>query len=122
MSQGKKKKKIVWQRYIGMAFMMLMGAICGVVMISYLDEFTADAPLYQELLSLVGLVLGMYIALFFHILIHEGGHLVFGLLTGYQFSSFRVASFIWVKENGKLKLKRLRLAGTAGQCLMGPPI
>ena len=65
MSKGQKKKKIVWQQYIGTAFMMLIGGICGVVMVSYLDRPTADTPFYQEILFLFGLFLGMYFALFF---------------------------------------------------------
>lgn len=100
---------------------MLIGAICGFIMIWYIDNSSADTPLYQEILSLVGLFLGMYVALFFHMIVHEAGHLVFGLMTGYKFCSFRIASFMWLKENGKLKLKRLTLAGTGGQCLMTPP-
>ena len=119
MSRG--KKKFVWQQYIGMAFTVLIGAICGFIIVWYIDNFPADTPLYQEILSLVGLFLGMYVALFFHMIVHEAGHLVFGLMTGYQFCSFRIASFMWLKENGKLKLKRLTLAGTGGQCLMTPP-
>ena len=121
MNEVKKKKKIVWQQYIGMAFMMLIGAMCGFIMVWYIDKSSADTPLYQEILSLVGLFLGMYVALFFHMIVHEAGHLVFGLMTGYKFCSFRIASFMWQKENGKLKLKRLTLAGTGGQCLMTPP-
>ena len=121
MNEVKKKKKIVWQQYIGMAFMVLIGAMCGFIMIWYIDKSSADTPLYQEILSLVGLFLGMYVALFFHMIVHEAGHLVFGLMTGYKFCSFRVASFMWLKENGKLKFKRLTLAGTGGQCLMTPP-
>ena len=121
MNEVKKKKKIVWQQYIGMAFMMLIGAMCGFIMVWYIDKSSADTPLYQEILSLVGLFLGMYVALFFHMIVHEAGHLVFGLITGYKFCSFRVASFMWLKENGKLKFKRLTLAGTGGQCLMTPP-
>ena len=121
MNEVKKKKKIVWQQYIGMAFMMLIGAMCGFIMVWYIDKSSADTPLYQEILSLVGLFLGMYVALFFHMIVHEAGHLVFGLMTGYKFCSFRVASFMWLKENGKLKFKRLTLAGTGGQCLMRHP-
>ena len=101
--------------------MMLIGAMCGFIMVWYIDKSSADTPLYQEILSLVGLFLGMYVALFFHMIVHEAGHLVFGLMTGYKFCSFRVASFMWLKENGKLKFKRLTLAGTGGQCLMTPP-
>jgi len=118
---NKRRRKIVWQQYIGMAFMMLIGAICGFIMVWYIDNSSADTPLYQEILSLAGLFLGMYVALFFHMIVHEAGHLVFGLMTGYKFCSFRIASFMWLKENGKLKMKRLTLAGTGGQCLMTPP-
>lgn len=121
MNQVKKKKKILWQQYVGMAFMMLIGAFCGLIMVWYIDRSSADTLLYQEILYLVGLFLGMYVALFFHMIVHEAGHLVFGLMTGYRFSSFRIASFMWLKENGKLKLKRLTVAGTGGQCLMTPP-
>ncbi len=115
-----KKKKLVWQQYVGIAFMMLIGAICGFIMVMYVDKFSEDTPLHKEIPALAGLFLGMYAALLFHLILHETGHLIFGLLTGYKFSSFRIFSFMWLKENGKLKLKRLSLAGTGGQCLMTP--
>lgn len=125
MNQPKKKKKIVWQQYIGTAFSLLCGAICGYVMVMFIDNFSDDIVQHIETLSLVGFCLRMYVAFyvafFFHTLTHEAGHLLFGLMTGYKFSSFRVASFMWLKENGKLKLKRVRVAGTGGQCLMVPP-
>lgn len=60
-------------------------------------------------------------AFYLQIIIHEAGHLVFGLLTGYRFSTFRIASFLWMREDGKLRMKRYKLAGTGGQCLMEPP-
>ena len=120
MTREKKKKKIVWQEYIGTAFMMLMGAICGVIIVWYIDKSSADT-LYQRLLLFAGLFLGTYAALFFHIIVHEAGHLVFGLLTGYRFGSFRIASLLLLKENGKWKWKRLSIVGTGGQCLMAPP-
>lgn len=122
MSEKQKKKKIVWQKYIAMAFFVLIGAVCGFLMILYIDKGTdAGAPLYKEILSFVGLFLGMYAAIFVQMIIHEAGHLIFGLLSGYKFSSFRIFSFMWVKENGKIKFRRLSLAGTGGQCLMTPP-
>ena len=63
----------------------------------------------------------LLLACWVQIILHEGGHMVFGLLTGYRFSSFRIGSFMWVKEEGKLRLKRLSIAGTGGQCIMAPP-
>lgn len=118
---NKPKKKVVWQQYVGTVFSMLIGAICGYAMIMFINNFSDDTSLYIKILSLVGLFLGMFVAFFFHMLIHEAGHLVFGLMTGYKFSSFRIASFMWLKESGKLKLKRVNVAGTGGQCLMIPP-
>jgi len=110
-----KKKKLKWQQYIGMAFMMLIGAVCGFLMVMFVDRFSEDTPIHVEVLSLIGLFIGMYVSIFFHLILHEAGHLVFGLMTGYRFSSFRILSFMWVKENDKIKLRRLSLAGTGGQ-------
>lgn len=121
MSEKAKKKKIQWQQSIGTIFMMLIGAVCGIVMVICADRLGENAPLHQEILFVMGLFIGMYVAFFLHILIHEAGHLIFGLLTGYKFSSFRIFSFIWLKENGKVKFKKLNIPGTAGQCLMIPP-
>lgn len=66
--------------------------------------------------------LGYYlITMVLHTVIHEAGHLVFGLLSGYRFLSFRVFSFTIVKNDGKLAIKKLKVLGTMGQCLMEPP-
>ena len=61
------------------------------------------------------------VATILHVIIHEGGHMVFGLLSGYEFLSFRIMSFTIVKKDGKLIVKKLNIAGTGGQCLMYPP-
>ena len=121
MSEKPKKKKTVWQQYIAMAFFVLIGAACGFLMARYIDGFGTEKPLREEILSLVGLFLGMYAAIVAQLIIHEAGHLVFGLLSGYTFSSFRIFSFMWVKDDGKIRFRRLSIAGTAGQCLMAPP-
>lgn len=115
------KKRIPWQQYIGTVFTMLMGAACGYIIVMCLDSYQGDRSFCEEILYLAGLLLGIYVALVFHIIVHEAGHLVFGLLTGYKFSSFRIFSFMWLREDGKLKLRRLSIAGTGGQCLMAPP-
>lgn len=60
------------------------------------------------------------ILVFFHIIVHEAGHLVFGKISGYDFVSFRIASLMLIKEDDKLKLKKYNIVGTGGQCLMVP--
>lgn len=62
------------------------------------------------------------VAVALQVVIHETGHLVFGLLTGYRFQSFRVGPLMVVRQrDGRLALRQLSLKGTGGQCLMSPP-
>ncbi|MBQ8799218.1 MAG: hypothetical protein IJZ55_06610 [Lachnospiraceae bacterium] len=67
------------------------------------------------------LIVGLFVMMVVHTAIHEAGHLVFGLWTGYEFLSYRVFSFTIVKKDGKLMYKKLKVPGTLGQCLMMPP-
>jgi len=85
-------------------------------------ELLADASLISIFVStFLKIVVGIYIATILQVIIHEAGHLICGLAQGYRFISFRVGSFIWIREEGRLKMKRFSLAGMAGQCLLEPP-
>ena len=96
-----------------------VGAVSAVI--SPVMRNIKDLTFGQYLAGVGLLMLQLYLAFFLQIIIHEGGHLVFGLLTGYRFSSFRILSFMLVKKGEKLEFKRFGLSGTAGQCLMSPP-
>ena len=116
------KKKEKGQQWIVMVFFMLIGAACGVLMASFMEQRGAEnRSIIEDLIPLCVLFAGMYVGIFLQLTIHEAGHLVFGLKSGYQFSSFRIGSFMWLKENDKIVSRRLSLAGTGGQCLMVPP-
>lgn len=122
MEQGTKGKKGQWKQWLAMGFFLLLGAACGVLIGKYLVTLRESGRSGSSvLLSFLALFAGMYAALFLQIIIHEGGHLLFGLLTGYSFSSFRIGNLMWMKEGEKLRFKRMSLAGTGGQCLMIPP-
>lgn len=112
MSDKRKKKKTVWQKYTAMAFCLLIVAVCGIIMASYINRGgETETSVAEEIFSLAALFVGMYVAMTVQIIIHEAGHLIFGLLSGYRFSSFRIFSFMWVKENGVIRFRRLNLAG-----------
>lgn len=116
------KKKLKVLELIPVVLFMLMGAVCGVLIVECMDAmFKGDKDIASAAPFIGILFVGLYLALFLHIIIHEAGHLLFGLLTGYRFSSFRIGSFMWLKEGDKVILRRLSLAGTGGQCLMLPP-
>lgn len=116
-----KKKKFPWQAVV--MIIVFLGASFGVGWFigSVLDPIIDELPPEQFFLGLLGVYVCLLLFIFLQIVVHEGGHLIFGLLTGYKYSSFRIGSFMWVKTEGKLKLKRFSLSGTGGQCLMAPP-
>ncbi len=119
MNENEKKKKTDWRQYIALAFFALIGFLCGLLYM--IRESDAEKPFYMELLSLAILFFGIYAVISVQLILHEAGHLVFGLLSGYKFISFRIFSLMWVKSNGKLRFGLLHIAGTGGQCLMAPP-
>ena len=75
----------------------------------------------EILLSLGGILLILFMSVLLQIILHEAGHLLFGWISGYRFLSFRIGSFMWLKKDGGIRFARLKIAGTGGQCLMGPP-
>ena len=63
----------------------------------------------------------LFISYLLIIIIHEAGHLVFGLLSGYKYLLFRVGSLTLIKRNNKFEFKKMSIKGTAGQCVLMPP-
>lgn len=52
--------------------------------------------------------------------VHELGHLIFGLLTGYAFLSYRIFSWSIIQVNGRIVLKKQKQNAALGQALMVP--
>lgn len=70
---------------------------------------------------IIVLLAAFYLGMLLQVIVHESGHMIFGLMTGYKFVSFRIGSLMLIKKNGKLKFAKFSLMGTGGQCLMSPP-
>ncbi len=118
MSNKQNKKRISSAYALTLALCVLIGALSGMLIPYYFDSVPQNHTTAAALAILVAYVV---CAIYITIILHEGGHLVFGVLTGYRFSSFRIGSLMLVKTGGKLKLKRHSVAGTGGQCLLTPP-
>lgn len=125
MAVKKKLKSKLLQILIFLLICALIGALIGLVLGFFFPNYLEEYILSDNDLIGIGKVYAHILALFIgyliHILIHEFGHLVFGLLSGYSFVSFRVGSFTLVKDDDKFKIKRYNIPGTGGQCLMMPP-
>ncbi|MBQ7346567.1 MAG: hypothetical protein IJW55_01280 [Clostridia bacterium] len=110
-------KKII-NAVLFFAVCFVIGILVGLAMVFVLPD---GATPQEELLNIVMLFAGLYLGLLLHIVIHETGHLVCGLISGYTFVSFRIGSLMLYQKDGKYCFARYSLAGTGGQCLLSPP-
>lgn len=117
--------KIIYALAIGVAVGFL---VAGVFVVCFTDttfyEFINDlmSTSFSEslLVGFVGL-LAFVASMAILVPVHEAGHLVCGLLSGYKFVSFRIFNWTIIKLDGKLCVKGFAVAGTGGQCLLTPP-
>lgn len=121
-TQAKSQKKANWLQWVIVLCFAGIGFLFAILMTRIMDAAAANgATDGQVMLLWIGLMVSMYAVLFLHIVLHEGGHLIFGLLTGYRFVSFRVGSLMLLKNEQGYCLRWMRLGGTGGQCLLDPP-
>ena len=118
----RKKKRSSTRATLEIFILALIGAVCGFFAVQYLDlSFLSELPPRIRFLGYVLFFALIWLAYMLEIILHEMGHLVCGLLSGYRFSSFRIGRRVLLSQDGKWTWKRFSLAGTGGQCLMVPP-
>ena len=103
--------------------MMLSGAVRGLAVGLFLldNPWLFTGTLEEIFANILCMYLILVLVMFIHTTMHELGHMIFGLLTGYEFVSFRVGSFLLIKKDNRLQFKKYSLMGTGGQCLMSYP-
>ena len=114
--KNKSAQKLI--SFIMGALNLAYGAGIGIIIVSAID-WDLELGEYFLMFALHGIAI--YAVSFLQIIIHESGHLIFGLVSGYRFSSFRIGSLIITKDGGKFRIGSYFMAGTEGQCLMYPP-
>ncbi len=65
--------------------------------------------------------LSIYLVVMIHIIFHEAGHMIGGFITGYRFLYFRIGSTTLVRTDNGFNIRKLKVPGTGGQCIMVPP-
>ena len=100
----KEKQKFAWQPILVFVVYLLVGVVAGLLIVPMMDRLDSQGDGFLLMMGkTIGLLLvGVYGGMLLHIAVHAAGHLVFGLLTGYGFSSYRVGSIMLLMENGKL--------------------
>ncbi len=102
--------------------LIIISIFVGVLFGILIDQVPFIARIFNMKIWELGLVCaGTIVIYLLQIALHEAGHLVFGLISGYKFSSYRFLFLMIHKKDGKIKLSKFSVPGTAGQCLMLPP-
>ena len=70
---------------------------------------------------IISTFVSFFVSFLLTVIIHETGHLVCGLITGYKYLLFRVGSLSLIKRNNKFEFKKFSIQGTGGQCILMPP-
>ncbi len=117
--RNKLKNKIKKFLTIANLVQVVLGVIVGIAMVAFGEKISKDKEI--SLLTLLLSFCFLIISFFIHVVIHEVGHFVFGKLSGYRFSSFRIGNIAILSNNNSLSLKKYHIPQTAGQCLMIPP-
>lgn len=111
-----KKNKRNWKETLSFILLIIFSAIIGFVV---LELFYAipNLSLWDFFLAFAVLVISLPL----HIILHEVGHLIAGLLSGYQFIMFRLFSWVWIKTEDGISRRNQSIQGLLGQALMTPP-
>lgn len=118
----KNKFKICFTKTGRIILSMCIGAIIGIFMAIFGKHIFDNMDTFNDIIFSIPLLIALLmVAFMLQLILHEAGHLICGIWSGYEFVSFRVGSLTFVKEDGNIVLKKFKVAGTGGQCLMMPP-
>lgn len=112
----KNKKKRDWKQTFYFTLLLIGLGFSGFV---GLELFYAilNVSVWDILFAIVILIVSFPL----HIILHELGHLIAGLLSGYTFIMFRLFSWVWIKTEEGISRRKQRVSGLLGQALMLPP-
>ena len=89
MSEEKQKKRGTGKA-LGTLLNILIGVLCGILIARHMKASGLfKAGNLREAAVFALMMLGFFAAMLSQIILHEAGHLVFGLASGYRFVSFR---------------------------------
>jgi Zn-dependent protease len=91
----------------------VFGAFAGYYLAPYIENFTFLEIIYTILIFAASVPL--------HVILHELGHVLGGLASGYDFIMFRLFNTVWIKTEAGLSKRKEYIPGVMGQGLMIPP-
>ena len=74
----------------------------------------------EYVLCIITLLVSLMLSVLLQTIIHELGHLIFGLITKYKFVAFQLFSISLVNKDNKIRIVKSMIPGTLGYNIMEP--
>lgn len=106
----------------GLAIGAIIGLILAFLLILFIDgseglsnAMNKDINASKIAISIACTLASLLITAILQFALHEVGHLLFGLASGYKFSSIRIYKYAIVKDDSGFHIKKFNIQGTGGQ-------
>lgn len=110
------------RRFSKIFFILYIVALIAIIARPWVRKFgfTSDA-LLPTILTIVLIGASWYLSFASAVIVHECGHLIFGLLTGYTFAAIGFAHHLFLRRDGRVRRFVYKLPGALGFCAMEVP-
>ena len=117
--KASKKEKSDFPQTFTILLYLAVGVCCGIAMTQWRPDSNESLP--GLLLHLLVMFALLYASILIQVFLHEFGHTLFGLMSGYRLLSFRIGSAMLLRRKGKLRFGFFSVDGPFGQSRLLPP-
>ena len=110
------------RRFPKLFFITYIALCLGIILFASIHKFGFSlSAFFTTAVTIVLLGISYYLSLASAVIVHEFGHLIFGLLTGYKFAAIGFAHHLFLRRDGRMRRFVYKLPGALGFCAMEVP-
>lgn len=110
------------RRFPKLFFITYIALCLGIILFASIHKFGFSlSAFFTTAVTIVLLGTSYYLSLASAVIVHEFGHLIFGLLTGYTFAAIGFGHHLFLRRDGRMRRFVYKLPGALGFCAMEVP-
>ena len=110
------------RRFPKLFFITYIALCLGIILFASIHKFGFSlSAFFTTVATIVLLGISYYLSLACALIVHEFGHLIFGLLTGYTFAAIGFGHHLFLRRDGRMRRFVYKLPGALGFCAMEVP-
>ena len=110
------------RRFPKLFFITYIALCLGIILFASIHKFGFSLSSFFTTVATIVLLGTLYcLSLASAVIVHEFGHLIFGLLTGYTFAAIGFAHHLFLRRDGRMRRFVYKFPGALGFCAMEVP-